>query len=283
MQWLAGIAVLAFAALAGVYVLWRRRRIASEGLASFESALRMPSPPPESGPIHFHPVLLAELPEPAARYLRWSLADGVPVRHGVHLKMTGRIRLGRSRPWLPLRCEEVYHARRGFVWKASTRNLLRIAGFDRYARGQGRMYWTLFGLIPVLRASGPDVSRSARERFVAERMLAPASLLPSEDVEWRALNENCVVLRIREQGEWLECRLIVDPDGMPRKLTFPRWGNLESSDGQWREIPYSVRFEGVFRAGGYSLPHEWQASWWSGTDRELSVADLEIEQAAFFD
>jgi hypothetical protein len=281
MEWLATIAVLAFVLVGALYLLWRRRRKTAEHLAHIEAHLMARPKDANTEAAYFHPVLLAELPEPAARYLRWSLADGAPIRRGVLLNMTGRIRLGRSRPWLPMRCEEVYHADRGFVWKATTSNLLRISGFDRHLNGEGQMYWTLFGLIPVMRATGPDISRSSLERFLAERMLAPASLLPSPDVEWIDHSDNCVVLRVRTHGRWQEFHLTVDPDGMPRKLTFQRWGNVETEGGAWQEIPYAVRFEGVFRADGYSLPHEMQASWWAGTDRELTVVDLEIEEATF--
>jgi hypothetical protein len=281
MEWLATAAVLAFALVGVIYVLWRRRRKAAENLARIEAQLRAAPTEANPGESYFHPVLLAELPEPAARYLQWSLADGTPVRRGVHLNMTGRIRLGRQRPWLPLRCEELYHADRGFVWKATTRNLLRICGFDRHYKAEGEMYWTLYGLIPVMRATGPDISRSSLDRFVAERMLAPASLLPSPDVEWKDQSKNGVNLRVRAHGRWQEFLLTVDPDGMPRKLSFHRWGNVETEGGGWQEIPYAVRFEGVFRADGHTLPHELRASWWAGTERELTVVDLEIEEATF--
>lgn len=156
-----------------------------------------------------------------------------------------------------------------------------MAGFDRYFQRTGEMNWRLLHLFPAMRSKDASVSRSARDRFVMERMLAPASLLPGDDVEWHPMDDHTVLLKVLEDGHWLEMHLKIDPDGMPRKLTMRRWGNFETDDGRWQEIPYAARFEGVYRSGGYTLPHEIHTFWWADTDRELEVVNLEIREAKF--
>ena len=68
----------------------------------------------------------------------------------------GRIKLGR---WIPFRGEELLAPHLGFHWSARAAGV--VGGFDRYADGEGRMRWKLLGALPVMTASGPDLSRSA--------------------------------------------------------------------------------------------------------------------------
>jgi hypothetical protein len=64
----------------------------------------------------------------------------------------------------------------GFEWTARAGGVL--SGFDRYADGRVEMRWKLFGLLPVMRAAGPDVTRSAAGRAAAETIWLPTTLLP---------------------------------------------------------------------------------------------------------
>ncbi|MDZ7638230.1 MAG: DUF6544 family protein [Bryobacterales bacterium] len=279
MPWLFHFAIAAAIIAAALWRFWRSAKRDKAELARVEATLW----PPGSGdrPKRFQAMSVDDLPEPAARYLRWSIAEGAPLAHAVRLQLTGSIRLARGRPWIPIRCEETLHAHRGFVWKAATGGNMRMSGFDRYFENVGEMNWRLFGLVPVMRARDPNISRSALHRFLMEWMLAPAALLPSDEVEWAPLDDRTAILKIRHLTHLLEMVLTVDPEGMPRKLSMLRWGNFETDGGGWQEIPYAVRFEGVYRNGGYTLPHEIRASWWAGTDRELEVVNLEIAKAEF--
>lgn len=279
-EWL-WIGLVAGGLLAGVW-LWARgsmaRRRASavherlwgEAAGSGDAAARL-----------FYECQVAELPEVVQSYIRWSLRDGTPLAEAARLRMTGRIRLGRGKPWLPHRSEETIRAGEGFVWTARVSGQVPIAGADIYVDGHGAMAWRLAGLLPVMRAEGPDITRSARWRFVAENFFLPGALLPGERVQWVALGSHQALITIVEGGVGHPMTVDFHADGMPRRIFFSRWGNFETEHGTWREIPYVVRCEGVFRRGGYSMPHQYTASWWAGTERELAVVELEIEDAEF--
>jgi hypothetical protein len=91
-----------------------------------------------------------------------------PVRRwsSVQLTMRGHIRLGSS--WRPFTAQQVL-APSGFIWAATARVAgLPVTGFDRYSFGTGQMRWRLLGLVPVMTASGPDVTRSAAGRLAGE-------------------------------------------------------------------------------------------------------------------
>ena len=65
---------------------------------------------------------------------------------------------------------------RGFVWAATARFIgIPVIGFDRLSSGSGQMRWRLGGLVPVVSATGPDVTRSAAGRLAGETVLVPTT------------------------------------------------------------------------------------------------------------
>lgn len=135
----------------------------------------------------FRPERLAELPDPAKRYLAHAIRPGAKLAGSVQLAMEGTIRLGLK--WLPFRAEQVLAPPRGFVWRAFVRSgLMRMSGADHYAAGSGGVDFWLWGIIPMVRASSPDTSCAARGRLAAESFWLPSSLLPGEHVRWRPVD-----------------------------------------------------------------------------------------------
>jgi hypothetical protein len=111
--------------------------------------------PPVAG--SFDQGELQGLPDPVCRYLRASIAAGTPLARSARLGMRGAVKLGRW--WIPFRARQVYAPHHGLVWTARAGGV--IAGFDRYADGQGAMQWKLLGLLRLLHAQGPTC-RAAR-------------------------------------------------------------------------------------------------------------------------
>src|ERR1022692_4923125 len=124
---------------------------------------------------------LSGLPEAARRYLTHAIAPGTPLASAVRLRMHGEIKLGR---WLPFTAEQVIHWGRGMIWRATVRMYgMPITGFDRLLDGAGAMRWKLLGIIPIMTASGPEITRSAAGRVTAESVWLPSALCRDE-VAW---------------------------------------------------------------------------------------------------
>lgn len=205
--------------------------------------------------------LIEDQPEPVQRYFRHALAPGTPLARSVRLRMHGRIRVN---GWLPFRAEQVIVDGRGFLWRARAARGL-VSGYDVCDRGRAEQRFSLFGFIPVMRAVGPDVTRSAMGRAVAELSLLPSALLPSRGVSWAAPDSDHVIATVRAEGHTVPLTLAIDEEGAVRELSLPRWGN--PGGGAYEEVPFGLYFETDRTFDGVTIPCIGRAGWWFGTDR----------------
>jgi hypothetical protein len=201
--------------------------------------------------------LVAGLPGAARRYLAHAIAPATPLASAVRLRMHGEIKLG---GWLPFTAEQVIHWPRGMIWKAAVRKgRLTIRGFDRLVDGQGVMRWKLFGMIPVMSAAGPDITRSGAGRVMAESVWLPSALCRPQ-VSWQDARARLVVA-----GEAAELTLTLDDKGALRSISLPRWGNPEGKEFRYLDFGGVVEEERCF--GGYTIPSRIRAGYYFGSAR----------------
>lgn len=216
---------------------------------------------PTGDPATFDPAAVDGLPAPVGRWLTHVITPGTPLRRTLLLAMHGEIRIG---SWRPFTARQVIGPD-GFVWAAETGGLLRVRGFDRYTDGEGEMRWRLLGLVPVMSATGPDITRSAAGRHAAEALtLVPAAALAPE-VVWRGLDEHRATGAVTHRGFDHEITIEVDDEGVLRSVALPRWGNPDK--GPHREHVFGVLLDGERDVGGQRLPAGLRAGWWLGSDR----------------
>jgi hypothetical protein len=218
----------------------------------------LPEPAP---PGSFGDAELAGLPDPVRRYLGAAIAPGTPLAAAARIRMRGQIKLGR---WIPFRAEQLLAPHHGFHWAARGAGV--VSGFDRYVGGQGQMRWRLLGLVPVMQADGPDLSRSAAGRVVGEAMWVPTALLPRFGVDWSAADDHHLTARWRIDTHQAELELVVDERGRLREGVFQRWGDPDRT-GSLGLHPCGGEVTAHASFGGVTVPSEGRAGWFYGTDR----------------
>jgi hypothetical protein len=212
-------------------------------------------------PAVFTEAELAGLPEVVCRHLRATIAPGTPLATSARLGMRGQLELGR---WLPFQAEQVLAPHHGFYWAARVAGL--ISGFDRYLDGQGELRWKLLGVLPVTRADGPDVARSAVGRVAGEAMWLPTALLPRFGIEWEAADDRHVMARFGLDGVAVDLQYELEDDGRIRSVVFDRWGDPDRS-GAWGLYPFGGQVTGYRTFGGLTVPSAGRIGWFYGTDR----------------
>jgi hypothetical protein len=120
------------------------------------------------------PVCRRRGPAIVQEYLAHAVAAGTPLASAVRLRMHGSIKLKR---WRKFRAEQVIVRERGMIWRARVRvRAFTIRGEDRFLDGEATMNWKILGVLPLLRAAGADVTRSAAGRVAAEAIWLPSML-----------------------------------------------------------------------------------------------------------
>ena len=247
--------------------------------AELRDAWKRLAEPTDTDGRRFDPAAVAHVPAPVARWLVHSIVPGTPLRAGARLSMHGEIRIGR---WQPFTASQILTPN-GFIWAANAGRLpMRVRGFDRHTDGTGEMRWRLFGLVPVVAASGPDITRSAAGRLAAEAVtLVPGAAL-APDVDWSLLDDRRATATVTRGGFTHHVTIEVDEDGALRSVTLPRWGNPDK--GPYQDHIFGVAFDRERTADGYTVPATLRAGWWYGTERwaEGEFFRCEFDQTEFF-
>jgi len=232
-----------------------------------------------SGPTTPRSNDLSQLPEAARRYVTHAIAPGSGLATVVRLHMHGEIKLRR---WMPFEAEEVIHAERGVIWQARVGSGLgQLRGTDRLVDGHGSMSWRSFGILPVVRGSGPDVTRAGAGRLAAELIWLPSVLL-SPNVFWSGFHPSRVQASLTVQGHPASLNLSVGPNGELNAVSLARWGNPDG--GPFRSVEFGGYSEGESTFGGYTIPTLLRAGWYFGTDRFYSEGEffrVTIDRAEF--
>jgi Family of unknown function (DUF6544) len=241
-----------------------------------EDWTRLAAPTPR--PARFDPVMVAYLPEPARRWLGHAIVPGTPLLRSVELDMHGEIRLG---SWRSFKARQVLAPLDGFVWSVTAHFAgLPLHGYDRHTRGTGQMCHKLFGVVPVVSATGPDLTRSAAGRLTSEIAFVPA-VAAAPEVAWRAVDDRDVVALLSCGGRVHEVTLTVGTSGALERVTIPRWSRL--GKGPYREHLFAAVFHDEATFSGYTIPSRTTAGWGYGTEQWAEGAFIRqtIDHAAF--
>jgi hypothetical protein len=221
---------------------------------------------------------VADLPAAARRYLEHAVAPGTRLASAVRLWMHGEIKL---RGWLPFTAEQVIRRDRGMIWQAAVRMRgLPVRGSDRLLDGEGAMRWNLLGMIPVMTASGPDVTRSAAGRLAAESIWLPSVLL--EDVSWTTSDSSHAQAGFAVQGHPVGLALAVGDGGRLESLTMQRWGDPGGAGFHLAAFGGVMEDEATFE--GYTIPTRLRIGWYFGTERfepEGEFFRVTVDEAAY--
>jgi|SRR5450755_1953022 hypothetical protein len=213
-------------------------------------------------PPAFDESMIADLPEAARRWLAHAIAARTPLWQAVQLSMYGHIKLG---SWRPFTATQVLAPPHGYIWAATARLAgLPVTGYDRLSSGTGQMKWRLLHRIPLLSASGPDVTRSACGRLAGEIALLPTAFRAASWAAGADADEFIATWRFGPDTE--TARLRVNAGGQLTEVAVDRWGNPGGEP--FGRYPFGVSFAAESHFSGITIPSTLRAGWWWGTPRQ---------------
>lgn len=215
-----------------------------------------------ANPPRFDPAMIADLPEPARRWLTHAITPGTPLCQTAELTMHGQIRLGQ---WRSFTARQIISMPHGYIWAATARMAgLPVTGFDRLSSGTAQMHWRLLHLIPVMTAAGPDITRSAYGRLAGEIALIPTAF---QRALWTQGEHPRTAVATWKFGQDTEtAALRVGDNGQLVEVVVNRWGNPGGTP--FCRCPFGVSVEEESQFGGVTIPSRFRAGWWWGTERQ---------------
>jgi hypothetical protein len=236
------IILLLLMSLAAAYGLGRRRRL--RRAAVFLNRLR-----------NEPPVSVGQPPDRLARAARAGGAgQGGPWRM-LRITQEARFRFGPDKPWFPMPAtQHIALGAPGFVWDARRPGpfLPRMTVIDAYVAGEGHLFATLLGAIPVADRAGPVLARAEAMRYLAEIPWAPEAILGNPALVWAQVSETEV-----------DVTLPLDPDPATVRLILNTADDIVSieadrpetrPDGTTRTRPWRGYFSDFGDIGGRRIP-----------------------------
>lgn len=227
----------------------------------------------------FRPEQFTHLPDLGQRYLLHAITPGTKLARAVRLRMHGQIKL---KQWQPFQAEEVISLEQGMIWQATAwLKGFPLKGWDRVIDGEGAMQWKLLGLIPVLTASGTDITRSAIGRMQGECIWLPSIFCQSQ-VEWTVLDDFRVQAQLTLWGETTQLIFTVNQMGQLEQFSFQRWGNPEGAEHHYVNFGGYLEEEKTF--SGYTIPTRLRVGWYFNStqfDSEGEFFRATIDEAVY--
>ncbi len=204
------------------------------------------------------------LPASVQRYFRAVLTDGQPIIGAATIEMAGMINLSASaEQWKPFTSHQRVVTRRpGFLWDAKVDMFpgLPVRVVDSYVAGQGRLTAKLFGLFTVADAhGGGELARGEFMRYFAEAPWYPTALLPSQGVQWQAVDDACANATIADGPITLTLLFSFNEAGLIASVRAESRGAGVGRDMVM--LPWDCGLSDYQRQGGMLIPMAGEAAW----------------------
>ena len=183
--------------------------------------------------------MLAGLPGPVRRYLRYTGVVGKPVPGMIRLEQKGRIQPGPGLPWMHLDAEEHYSVQPpGFVWAGTVRagSAPVVRARDMYAGGHGRMLVKAASLWPVADAEGGQMDQASMMRYLNEMMWFPAAYLAG-NISFEAVDDSCARVTLTDHGRTATATLFFDTQGRLTDFVAKRYRTAGASEPETWSTP----------------------------------------------
>ncbi|MBP7645044.1 MAG: DUF6544 family protein [Saprospiraceae bacterium] len=164
----------------------------------------------------FHKSQLDTLPLPVQKYFNYVLKEGQPYTSYARIKHDGKFKADLKKDWMDIKGEQYATTEKpGFIWKGTT---TMFVARDMYISKKGRLIVSLFSIYNIVDAKDNEkYDLGELLRWLGESLLYPTNLLPSDELNWQAIDDHTAkftfdysglslyfIVRFNEVGEIIE-------------------------------------------------------------------------------
>jgi hypothetical protein len=182
----------------------------------------------------------------------------------MHAAMHGRIRSGSDAPWMPFAAEQVDSFagrwRRLFFMKATMKGL-PVDVLHVYDGGHASMRARVCSLIPVVDASGTDMSRAERVTVVNDICVLAPGVLPFADAVWEDVDARHTRAAFHIDGQDVHVELAFGQDGDLVDFVSDDRLRADERGTSFARQRWSTPISRMAERHGYILASEGEARW----------------------
>jgi len=205
---------------------------------------------------------LTHLPEPVARYMRYSGMVGNKRISAVRMVHSGSFRPVADKDFLPIKGEYYLTADRpSFCWygKISIVPGLTIAARDSYYKGKGRMLVKMMSVFKLVDDRSEITNMSAFGRLVVEMTAIPSFFLDPGRIVWTSSDSTRAECIVNDSGLQTTAQLFFNADGSLGKIVVDRY--YGEDDGSSSPEKFSGTVQGSRNYRGLILPEVFDGYW----------------------
>jgi hypothetical protein len=235
---------------------------------------------------------LEGLPAPVRRYFRTALKDGQPIIAAVTVEHVGTFRMNLAgEQWQPFTSKQrVVTNRPGFVWNARIAMMsgIPVHVHDAYVSGEGVLVPSILGLFSLaVRVAPHDLAEGEFARFFAEAVWYPTALLPSQGVDWRAVDDRSATATLADGNVSVTMLVSFDQSGLIESTRVEARAAMVGN--RVVPTPWEARCADYQQRNGMLVPLDAETSWlqpdgrqpyWRGTIKSIAYEFADIDPPA---
>jgi hypothetical protein len=207
---------------------------------------------------------LIGLPVPVQKYFRAVLKEGQPIVSAVQVEHSGAFNMSDTgEKWKGFTStQRVIAQRPGFDWEARIEMMpgLTARVHDAYIAGEGILHATLFGLVSVAYLRGTsEMAQGELMRFFAEAAWYPTSLLPSQGVQWKPIDDFSANATLKDRETAVTLLFHFGENGLITTVRAEARGRTVA--GAVIPTPWEGQCSNYERRGGMCIPTEGEVAW----------------------
>jgi hypothetical protein len=207
---------------------------------------------------------LEGLPPPVQRFFKAALTVGQPIVKAMRVWHHGEFNMSQTQAaWQPFTSSQVVTTQRpGFNWNGRIRMLpgLNVLVHDSYVAGVGALQAALLGWV-LLADEGGSAAMAEGElmRYLAEAAWYPTALLPSQGVQWEAINADSARATLADGTTRVSLVFGFDAAAMISSVMAPQ--RQRSVGNKTVATEWRGRFWNHAAQGGMRVPLNGEVAW----------------------